>query len=208
MKYLILWLACVTLCTPLSAAPYKDYPEVEDTCFTETNGYRVIRLSVEVPAMVEEVWQTFTTSDGWKSFGVAFASVDMQVGGVIETSYSPQAKLGDPDNIKNQIVAYVPGRMLAIRCVQAPRNFEHKEEFFATATVIEMEPMEGNKARVRAYSVGFRPGKAYDDLYAKFRRGNAYTLHKLRLSFERRGNDTSGSRAKDGASGKEKTANQ
>jgi uncharacterized protein YndB with AHSA1/START domain len=166
------------------AGPNKDYPNIDDTSFTEPNGDRVIRLSVEAAAPSEDVWRALTTADGWKSFSVAFAVVDMKVGGIIETSYNPKAQPGDPDNIKNEIVAYVPGRILAIRCVQAPRNFVHKPEFFATSTLMELVPHGKDKTLVTLTAVGYRPGEAYDDLLKKFQWGDAYTLDKLRQRFE------------------------
>lgn len=166
------------------AEPNKDFPKVEDASYTEPNGDRVIQLSADVPATSDEVWRTLTTADGWKSFAVAFATVDLQVGGIVETSYNANARPGDPDNIKNQIVAYIPGRMLAIRCVQTPRNFEHKEEFLSTATVLEVKPLEGKHSRVSLTAVGYRPGAAFDTLFQHFRWGDAYTLDKLRLRFD------------------------
>ena len=166
------------------AEPHKEFPRVDDTSRTEASGDRLIQLSVEVKGSPAEVWESFTTSAGWKSFAVGFANVDFRVGGIIETSYNAQAKVGDPDNIKNEILAYVPGRMLAFRCVQAPRSFQHKEEFFSTPTVIEIQPLAGGGARLVGTSTGFRPGAAYDDLYAKFRWGNAYTFEKLRQKFD------------------------
>jgi uncharacterized protein YndB with AHSA1/START domain len=167
-----------------AAEPNKDFPKVDDTSYTEANGDRVIRLATVAPSSAEEVWQTLTTNEGWKSFAVAFASMEMKVGGIIETSYNPKAQPGDPDNIKNEIVAYVPGRMIAIRCVQTPRNFKHKEEFFATSTVLEIVPMKRKQTRVILTAVGYRAGEAYDALFKHFRWGDAYTLNKLRLRFE------------------------
>lgn len=166
------------------AAPNKDFPKVDDTSDAETNGNRVIRLAIDVRASTNEVWKALSTAEGWKSFAVAFASIEMQIGGILETSYNADAHLGDPDNIKNQIVAYVPGRMLAIRCVQTPRDFAHKEEFFATATVIEIAPNNTGGSRVSLTAVGYRPGEAYDTLFKHFRWGDAYTLDKLRERFE------------------------
>jgi uncharacterized protein YndB with AHSA1/START domain len=185
MKKMVITVGIALAGLSASGEPFKDYPKVDDTCYTEANGDRVIRLSTEVASAPEEIWRVLTTADGWKSFAVAFAFVEMRVGGIIETSYNPKAQVGDPDNIKNEIVAFVPGRMLAIRCVQAPRNFTHKEEFFRTATVIEITPLEGDKkSRVTLTAVGYGKGEAYDDLYKKFRWGDAYTLEKLRLRFE------------------------
>jgi len=167
----------------LRAEPHKNYPTVDDA--SETNGDRVIRLSVEVAAPPGAVWRAFTTAEGWKSFAVAFAEVDMKVGGIIETSYNAKARAGDPDNIKNEIVAYIPGRMLAIRCVQAPRDFKHPQEFFSTATVFELAPTEKHTTKVTLTAVGYRPGDAYDALFKMFRWGDAYTLDKLRARFEK-----------------------
>jgi len=163
--------------------PNKNYPTIEDTSYVENNGDRVIRLSVVVAAASDEIWRAFTTADGWKGFAVAFAEMEMKVGGIIETSYNPKAHAGDPDNIKNEIVAYVPGRMMAIRCVQAPRDFKHKQEFFSTATVFEIMPAEKQTTRILVTAVGYRPGEAFDDLFKKFRWGDAYTLEKLRARF-------------------------
>jgi len=167
------------------AEPNKNYPTIEDTSYVETNGDRVIRLSVDVAASRDEIWRAFTTADGWKSFAVAFAEVEMKVGGIIETSYNPKAQVGDPDNIKNEIVAYIPGQMMAIRCVQAPRDFKHKQEFFSTSTVFEIVPAEKQMTRILVTAVGYRPGEAFDDLFKKFRWGDAYTLEKLRARFEK-----------------------
>ncbi|HXJ72968.1 MAG TPA: SRPBCC domain-containing protein [Candidatus Dormibacteraeota bacterium] len=169
----------------VDAEPNKNYPKIDDTCYVETNGDRVIRLAVEVAASPEEVWRTLTTSEGWKSFAVAFAQVDMRIGGMIETSYNPMARLGDPDNIKNEVVAYVPGRIMAIRCVQAPRDFKHKQEFFSTGTLFEIVPVEKSRTKIIVTAVGYKQGEAFDDLFKKFRWGDAYTLDKLRLLFEK-----------------------
>ncbi len=197
MRKLIL--AALAAALPVAAEPNKDYPKIDDTSSTEANGDRVIQLSVVVAASTNEVWRTLTTSEGWRSYAVAFAAVDMQVGGMIETSYNPKAQLGDPNNIKNQIQAYVPGRILAFRCVQAPQAFEHKNEFFATSTLLELIPESAGQTRVQLTAVGYRPGPAYDDLFPKFRWGDAYTLEKLRLHFA-----PDGPGAKDGASRNQK----
>ena len=185
MKFFCAFVAGLWITAVASAEPNKDYPTIDDTSFIESNGNRVICLSVEVAALPEDVWRTLTTAEGWKSFAVAFAEMEMKVGGVIETSYKPTARMGDPDNIKNEIVAYVPGKMMAIRCIQAPRNFQHKQEFFATSTVFELLPVGGQKTRMVVTAEGYRPGEAYDELFRKFRRGDAYTLEKLRSRFDK-----------------------
>jgi uncharacterized protein YndB with AHSA1/START domain len=173
----------ILLASRALAGPNKDFPTVDDTSYTEPNGDRVIQLSIIAPASTNDVWRAITTAEGWKSFAVSFANMEFKVGGIIETSYNPKATAGNPDNIKNEIVAYVPSRILAIRCVQAPRNFEHKQEFFATSTLFELIPVGEKETRVVLTAVGYRPGEAYDTLFKHFRWGDAFTLEKLRSRF-------------------------
>ena len=175
--------AALVLALATGAAAQSGFPAVQDTSFVEANGDRVLQLTTVIDAPSTTVWEVFTTVDGWKQLGVQMAAVDFRLGGVIETNYRPEAKPGDRGNIKNQIVAYVPERLLVIRNVQAPPTFQNAEEFSRTVTVIEFEPAGVGKTRVRLSGVGFGKGPAYDDLYAKFRAGNAFTLDKLRRSW-------------------------
>lgn len=154
-----------------------------DTSSVEANGHRVIQLSVQIPAPPSEVWTALTTSDGWRRLGVAMALVDFRTGGIIETGYTRGATPGAAGNIQNQIVAYVPGRMLAIRNVQAPPGFPHAAEFAQTATVMELEPVGDGRTRVTLTATGFAPGPAFDTLYGFFHQGNGQTLEVLRDSF-------------------------
>lgn len=159
------------------------FPDVRDSSHTEQGGVRVIRLSTTVRRPVADLWNALSTAEGWKLWAVKQAWIDFRVGGIIETSYSAEAVQGAAANIRNEIVAYAPGRMLAIRNVQAPPGFQHAEEFSRTATVIELTP-RGGETEVTLTAVGFLPGPAYDALYAGFRAGNAWTLQNLKTVLE------------------------
>lgn len=179
---LVLLAAALTLLAGGPAAAQAAGPLV-DTSSVEPNGHRIIQLSVEIPAPPSEVWSALTTSEGWRRLGVSFAEVDFRTGGMIETGYAPGATAGTPGNIRNQIVAYVPGRMLAIRNVQAPPGFPHAAEFAQTATVMELDPVGDDRTRLTLTATGFAPGPAYDTLYGFFLSGNGQTLEMLRDSF-------------------------
>jgi len=181
MRFLIL-VAALTVLAAVPAAAQAP-AALEDTSSVEANGHRIIQLSVEIPAPPAEVWSALTTSEGWRRLGVSFAEVDFRTGGMIETGYAPGATAGAPGNIRNQIVAYVPGRMLAIRNVQAPPGFPHAAEFAQTATVMELDPVGDDRTRLTLTATGFAPGPAYDTLYGFFLRGNGQTLETLRDSF-------------------------
>lgn len=181
MRLVVLIAAFAVLAAGPAAA--QTAGQLEDTSSVEANGHRVIQLAILVPAPPSEVWSALTTSAGWRRLGVGFAQVDFRTGGVIETGYAADAVAGAPGNIRNQIVAYVPGRMLAIRNVQAPPGFPHAAEFAETATVMQLDPAGDDGTRVTLTATGFAPGPAYDTLYAFFRQGNGMTLETLRNSF-------------------------
>lgn len=158
-------------------------PGVADTSFSEASGHRVLQFSALIPAPPREVWSAVTTAEGWRRLGVRSAVVDFRVGGMIETNYKPDVPVGDRSNIKNQIVAYVPERVLVIRNVQAPPGFPHAAEFAETATVFELDAAGPSATRLTLTGVGFRSGPAFDALHTMFAVGNAYTLEILRKSF-------------------------
>jgi uncharacterized protein YndB with AHSA1/START domain len=149
----------------------------------EPAGTRGFEISGVVPAAPAEVFAVFTTAQGWKRLGVPFAAVDFRLGGVIETNYQATAHAGQPDNIKNEVVAFIPGRMLALRNVQAPPDFPYPKEFGQTATVFEFRPEGAHATRLVVTGVGYGEGPAFDWLLDKFRQGDAWTLKELADSF-------------------------
>jgi uncharacterized protein YndB with AHSA1/START domain len=179
----ILVLVAVAALLSGGAAAAQSASQLQDTSSVEANGHRIIQLSLEIPAPPPEVWTALTTSEGWRRLGVGFASVDFRTGGIIETGYAADAVAGAPGNIRNQITAYVPGRMLAIRNVQAPPGFPHAAEFAETATVMELEPVGDGRTRLTLTATGFASGPAFDTLYGFFLQGNGMTLEALRNSF-------------------------
>jgi uncharacterized protein YndB with AHSA1/START domain len=144
---------------------------------------RSFEIIAVIPAPAPKVWEALTTAEGWKRMGVPFVLMDFRVGGIVESSYDAGAKAGAPSNIKNQIVAYVPGRMLAVRNVQAPPDFPFPKEFATTATVFELAPIDAANTRVTATGVGYGHGPAYDSLLKMFKEGDAWSLAKLAESF-------------------------
>jgi len=173
----------------LAAAPFnhswREFPHVSNSGFTEVNGDRAMQLSIDVPASAHAVFQAFTTSEGFSSWAVPVAHVDLRIGGYIEASYDPAAKLGDANNIRNRILAYVPDRVLVIKNEQAPKGFADPELFRRTSTVIEFVALSPTSTRVTLTNAGYGKGEGFDTLYQHFEWGNAYTLAELRSRFEK-----------------------
>jgi uncharacterized protein YndB with AHSA1/START domain len=164
---------------------WRDFKDVSNSSFVEPGGDRAIQLSVEVPAPRQAVFDAFATSDGFSSWAVPVAHVDLRVGGVIEASYDSKSTIGNPANIKNQIVAYVPERLLVIRNLQAPPGFADPELFRRTVTIIEFTPIDAAHTRVTLTNAGYGPGDGFKELYEHFEWGDAYTLAELRSRFEK-----------------------
>ena len=161
-----------------------DFPNVRDDSYTEQNGSRVLKLSITIDAPVSKIWKLLISAEGWQSWAVPVAWVDFGVGGMVETSYTATAVRGQPGNIKNAIVAYVPEQLLVLRNVQAPTNFEHAEDFGKTVTVIDLRPLSKNRSKVELDGVGFLTTRAFDTLLKNFRYGDSWTLEHLKRAAE------------------------
>jgi hypothetical protein len=185
----LLTLACLCsfVSAPLLAAEptWREFKDVSNTSFTEPSGDRSIQLSIDVSASTHAAFAAFATTEGFASWAVPIAKVELRIGGYIEASYDPNAKIGDPNNIKNQIVAYVPDRVLVIHNLQAPAGFADPELFQRTVTVIEFFALDPQHTRVTLTNAGYGTGDRFDTLYRHFEWGDAYTLQELKNRFEK-----------------------
>ena len=168
--------------TPKPPPSPKDFPQVADGSFAEANGSKVLKLSLVIPAERKAVWARFTTTEGYKAWATPMAKVDFGLNGLIEASYNADARLGDADNIRNRIIAYVPERMLVQKNENAPAALPGREKFSEIVTVIELEDAPGG-TKVTISGVGYKPGEPYDTLFNHFAWGNAYSLMVLKTSF-------------------------
>lgn len=132
-----------------------------------------------VNATTAEVWRLFTTSEGYKLTGAALAEVDLRIGGLIRSHYNPQAQLGDAETIVNEILAFEPERMLAIRIKQPPASFPYKDAAADTWTVIYMNPAGDNMTQVRIVGLGYSDAPQSQAMRKFFAEGNRWTLDHI-----------------------------
>ena len=132
-----------------------------------------------VNAPTAEVWRLFTTAEGYKHTGVAQAEVDLRIGGVIRTHYDPKGRLGDPETISNEVLAYEPERMLAIRIKQPPASFPHRDAIDGTWTVIYMNPAGEDMTQVRIIGLGYTDSAQSQAMRKFFADGNRWTLDQI-----------------------------
>jgi uncharacterized protein YndB with AHSA1/START domain len=185
LSAVVLWLA--VLASAASAAPIPGAANVRDESYTDSAGRRLLQESVDVAASKSEVWAALTTDKGLTSWAVKFARIDLRVGGIMETSYRPDAKPGDQANIKNVITAFAPERMLATRNVQAPPGTPFDAATFQSIEdVILIDPLPGGRSRVTELEPDYLANEKYDRVYRFFRIGNGVSLQALHDRYARK----------------------
>ena len=142
-------------------------------------GRDAIVQDAVVNAPVEEVWKAWTTREGMESWMVGKTDFELTVGAIWHTSYDKQSTLDDDRTIHQQLLAYDPGRMLAIRTVKAPKGFPFPNEIGKTWTVVYLEPIGSAQTKVTARMLGFSANEESQKMRAFFERGNRATLDSL-----------------------------
>jgi uncharacterized protein YndB with AHSA1/START domain len=177
-------LAVAALASAAHAKPVPGRPHVDDSSLVQPDGQRILRESIVIAAPRDKVWSAWASSEGLKSWEAPVAAIDLRVGGYLEATYDPKGHLGDPNNIKHEVLSYVPGELLVFRNVQAPHGFPHADLFSHVSTVIQLEDAGPGKTRVTVSGVGYGAGQDWDQLYGFFHAGNAYLLEMLKAHFE------------------------
>lgn len=165
----------IAIAFALAAAPTV---QAQDSVRTEADGTRTLVTEIVAPASPARVWEAIATPEGWRQWAVPHAWNVASDPDLLETAYAPDAKPGDPDNIRQRILAREPGRRLAFRTVKTPRGFPHAEAFMRVTSSFELIP-EGTGTRIRLTGAGYPAGAEGDALLGFFEKGNRATLGKL-----------------------------
>lgn len=133
---------------------------------------------VNVP--IDSVWNTFTTKEGWESVFVPIAEIDFRINGTIKTSYNKDATIGDSTTIVNNIINYVPNKVLTLQ----PEISDHFPEFMKKESknfynVIYFSEISSSKTKVESYGIGYRNNSKYLSLLNFFIEGNEMSFMNL-----------------------------
>jgi len=156
---------------------------IQDTSFRDPTSGRVQQLTLEVDASADAAWAALSTDAGLQGWVAPVVHVDLMNGGMLEASYSASSHIGDRENIRNQIIAYVPGRMMAYHNVHVPKGAPADFALLAAlCTVIEIQPIDAGRSRIVESGVGYGDGPGFDSLYAHFTAGNRFEFEALAKS--------------------------
>lgn len=151
------------------------------TASAQAGGRTLVTQGV-IDATPHEVWEAFTVDSEITKWMVAVAHMDLRIGGTLETSYDEKAKIGDPKNIRLEILSYEPDRMLSFTFVM-PKMFEQAHAENGHWDVIRFEPLSPHKTLVTETIYGWGEGPDWDRAYAFFDKGNAWTMEQLQKHF-------------------------
>jgi uncharacterized protein YndB with AHSA1/START domain len=167
-------LLCVLLFTAAAHA------QAVNTSYVLANGDRVLRHEIVIDAPVARVWKAFTTAEEMRGFIAPVVAIDLRPGGIWESTYDPNGKIGTPGNIQNEVLSYLPEKMLSIRIKTTPPRFPHPEVGKSVWTVLNFDDIGGGKTRVTISMLPWTSSAEADMLYKFFDAGNAMTLERAK----------------------------
>lgn len=137
-----------------------------------------------IKAPVAEVWKAFSTPEGFKAFGVAHCDIDLSIGGLIRTHYDPKGVLGDEGTIQNQIIAFEPERMMALRIHTPPKNFPFVNAWRSAWSVFTLTDLGDGRTHLRMAGLGYGSDEESQRMRAFFKAGNDWSMKKLQSHFD------------------------
>lgn len=143
---------------------------------TKVSIPKALIFEVNVPARLDAVWTSFTTSEGLSTWLTPGAVVDLRKGGEW-TAHFPGGGTGG-----GTILSFTPNQRLVMSAM-APETFPHvrRERTVATWEFTEINP---GTTRVTLRQTGWKEGEEWDKAYDYLAAGNAQLLATLQRRFE------------------------
>ncbi|MCE9557346.1 MAG: SRPBCC domain-containing protein [Armatimonadetes bacterium] len=139
-----------------------------------------------VDAPLKDVWNAYTTTEGIKSWMVAEGTIDLKIGGLMRTSYTPGSKLNGPDVIENKIICFDPERLVSLQTVRTPESFPFKKAIAGVWTNLYFEAVGPKQTKVTCRTLGFDGSQESTSLRLFFNRGNQQELDELVKHFSKK----------------------
>lgn len=143
---------------------------------------RMIRKEVVVAATIDQVWETWTTSEGVKTFFSSNAKVNLRIGGPFEIYFLMDNPYGSRGSEDCTILSYLPRRMLAFEWNAPPQFGALRDK--RTQVILEFQEVDAARTRVVFSQIGWGKGDDWNKLYEYFDRAWENVLGNLKKRFE------------------------
>ena len=184
MRHLFIGLGLAVALASGAAAASK-YPDVRDTSTVDAGGARVLQLSIDLKAPPKAVWDAFMDAPTVRRWAAALAEIDLRQGGTMEESYSAKAKPGDPENIRHDIIAYVPGQLVVFRNTNTPSALPGRDQYHRVVSILQVQDLGAGRSRLSISQTGYAQDPEFDKLYGFFSEDNAELMEDLKAALER-----------------------
>lgn len=181
----LLFLALASLSAGTVSLPVAAQTPVSVATRVEADGTRTLVHETIVDAPRAAVWNAISTAEGWRTWAAPVTWTVEGARDLLDTSYNPADRPGDPGTIRQQFLVRVPERLLAFRTVKAPAAFPHWASYRQVTSLFELEPAGAGRTRVRLTGVGYPADRDGQQAMRFFERGNATSLEWLRERFTR-----------------------
>jgi uncharacterized protein YndB with AHSA1/START domain len=161
----------------------QNFSQVKESSYDDRSVGRVIRFETTVNAEFSQVWRAFSTAEGLKTFAAPVIEFELRSGGKAHSNMDPKARLTDDSTIRNEVLSFIPLRMLAIRLkfpASMPQGVREATDVFV---VYEIEPVSARRSRVTMSTIGVKTGADWDTFASFWRECSAQTLEALRVRF-------------------------
>ena len=143
---------------------------------------RSVDKEVLVPAPIEAVWQTWTTSAGIESFFAPEAEVEARVGGPFHIHMDPYGEPGMKGADDMRVMAVQRPTMISFDWNAPPSLPEIRQQ--RTFVVVRLVDIDGKATRVTLHHAGWGDGGEWDKTYSYFDRAWGNVLANLKRRYE------------------------
>ena len=158
-------------------------PAADPTAFAAPDTSPLVHEGI-LNAPIADVWKGISTADGYKMWGVAKCEFDLKIGGKIRTHYNPDGTLGDDGTIEQEVLAFEPQRMLAVRITKPPKDFPFKDAWKGTWSVITLTDLGDNRTHMRLAGMGYTAEPESQAMRKFFLTGNDFSMKKAQSFFD------------------------
>jgi uncharacterized protein YndB with AHSA1/START domain len=132
-----------------------------------------IELDAVIAAPREEVFQTYTSSAGWKSFFMVESKIELRPGGPFEIYFSMDPPAGSRGSEGCTVLSYIPSRMFSYTWNAPPKFTGARGEH--TWVVVTFEDIGSASTRVHMSHLGFaEQAAAHPDRAEEYKQVRAY----------------------------------
>jgi len=146
------------------------------------NTERAIFAEVKVNADIEDVWDSWTTEEGIKTFFAPACKVDLRPDGMYEIYFNPESPPGERGGEGLRVMSIQPMKMFSFTWNAPPVLSEVRGQH--THVVVRFFPEEGG-TRVTLYHDGWGSGGEWDKAFEYFEKAWVeVVLPRLKYRFE------------------------